>query len=142
MAVDFSLPSLTITYIPGISLTELLVRNGVPVRYRDRFNPADGSMSVSKEERLKRIQSAKLVLSRVAGSTVMSGFFAEVRKIHTAGFVWNDVKYGNVIVEETSGQAYLVDFEHSRWRQHIGPIGFWICRQRDMQLLEHFFPLP
>ena len=39
--------------------------------------------------------------------------FDQVRKIHAAGFRINDVKYGNVIIEKTTGNPYLIDFESS-----------------------------
>ncbi len=47
--------------------------------------------------------------------------FEQLQAVHRAGFIWRDVRYGNVLIEQEKRDPYLIDFDstydHSRtWR--------------------------
>ncbi len=58
---------------------------------------------------------------------------AQLRKMHEARFIWNDIKYGNVIIEEHSGKPYMIDFDWTLRYPSLGPTAWRILCERDMR---------
>ena len=59
--------------------------------------------------------------------------FSELNKIHSARFIWNDIKYGNIIIEEQSGKPYLIDFDWALRFSELGKKAFKILSNRDIE---------
>jgi hypothetical protein len=91
--VDFKNFSLTISYIPGKVLREELASSGAILRDCD----VDGNpqfIQVSEAEReIKRIEEGKKYLRYIINEEFIEKLFDQVRKIHSAGFRINDIKY-------------------------------------------------
>ena len=81
----------------------------------------------------RRVPECKRVLSDVIDSQFVELLFTELNKIHEARFIWNDIKYGNIIIEERSGEPYLIDFDWALRYPNLGKKAFRILRDRDIE---------
>ena len=133
MDVDFDDLTLTFSYISGSVLREELAKKGAVVRDRDiEDNP--GLTRLDKRKRvLNRIPEGKRVLGEVIDSKFIELIFAELSKIHKARFIWNDIKYGNIIIEEQSGKPYLIDFDWALRFPELGKNAFRFLCNRDIE---------
>jgi serine/threonine protein kinase len=111
MDVDFDNLRLTFSYILGAVLREELAKRGAVLRDRDVENNPDFKFLNAKERWLKRVQEGKRILYDVVDPKFVKSLFNEFKKIHASGFLMNDIKYGNIIIEKESGKPYLIDFE-------------------------------
>lgn len=124
--IDFGKLTLTCSLIKGVVLREELTNQGAVLRDKDvQDRPEFASLSNSAL-RLKRIEEGKRVLYDVIDAAFVEELYAELLKIHAAGVSWNDLKYGNIIIEEKTGKPYLIDFERS-----------FCCGRLDRGLLVH-----
>jgi tRNA A-37 threonylcarbamoyl transferase component Bud32 len=139
MDADFDNLTLTFSYISGPVLREELAKRGAVVRDRDiEENP--GLTRFSKRKRaIKRIPECRRVLSDVIDSQFIELIFAELNKIHEARFIWNDIKYGNIIIEERSGKPYLIDFDWALRFEELGKNAFRILSSRDIEKFNKCF---
>ncbi len=133
MDVDFDNLTLTLSYILGSVLREELAKRGAVLRDRDVDNNPDFVRLNPKEKRLKRIQEGKRVLYNVIDSQFVEDLFTELNKIHASGFILNDIKYGNIIIEKKSGKPYLIDFEAVRRYPNLGKNSFRILRNQNIK---------
>ena len=131
--VDFDNLTLTFSYISGPVLREELARRGAVVRDRDIEENPELTRSGRRKRVLNRISECRRVLSDVIDSQFIELIFAELNKIHKARFIWNDIKYGNIIIEERSGKPYLIDFDWALRFPELGKKSFRILSNRDME---------
>jgi tRNA A-37 threonylcarbamoyl transferase component Bud32 len=133
MDVDFDNLTLTFSYISGLVLREELAKKGAIVRDRDiEENPAL-TRSGRRKRVLNRISECRHVLSDVIDSQFIELIFAELNKIHQARFIWNDIKYGNIIIEQQTGKPYLIDFDWALRFEELGKRAFRILSNRDVE---------
>jgi len=133
MDVDFDNLTLTLSYILGFVLREELAKKGAFLRDRDVNSSSAFTSLDQKQKRLKRIQEGKRVLYEVIDSKFVESLFAELNKIHGFRFIWNDIKYGNIIIEKRSRKPYLVDFDWAGHYPRLGNNAFRILRDRDIE---------
>lgn len=107
MNVDWKRGTLTITFIPGDVVRELLANAGADIRDRD-----DGS-SYTREEDRRRIVTGRRLVPKVLTDEHVGNVAAGLEAIHAAGFVLEDVKFGNIILKAPAGQPIFVDFERA-----------------------------
>jgi tRNA A-37 threonylcarbamoyl transferase component Bud32 len=131
--VDFDNLTLTFSYISGRVLREELAGRGAVVRDRDIEENPGLTRSGKRKLALNRIPECRRVLSEVIDSQFIELIFAELNKIHKARFIWNDIKYGNVIIEEQSGKPYMIDFDWALRFQELGKNAFRILSDRDIE---------
>jgi len=131
--VDFDNLTLTFSYIPGRVLHEELARRGAVVRDRDiEDNPQLTRLAKRKRAR-RRVAESRRVLYDVIDSQFVEDLSAELCKVHEARFIWNDIKYGNIIIEKHSGKPYLIDFDWTLRYPNLGPTAWRILRDRDIE---------
>jgi serine/threonine protein kinase len=136
---DFEKLTITFEYVPGAVLREELARQGAIVRDRDvRIDPSYRRMS-PREQRARRIAEGRSVLDRVLDAEGIERLFGELKKIHAAGYVLHDIKYGNIILESSSGEPYFVDFDRARSYPHLSPLAFRFLRDRDYERFNQHF---
>jgi tRNA A-37 threonylcarbamoyl transferase component Bud32/SAM-dependent methyltransferase len=137
--VDFENCSLTISFIPGTVLREQLASRGATLRDRDvDDNPQ--FIRLSPEARsLKKITEGKKYLGEIVSQDFIEKLFDQVVKIHSAGFIIRDIKYGNVIVEKKTGNPYLIDFESSNNVTGTGHSVFRQLRDYDIEKFNMHF---
>lgn len=133
MDVDFDNLTLTFSYIPGPVLREKLAKRGAVVRDRDIEDNPGLTWSGKRKRAMNRIPECRRVLNEVIDSTFIELIFAELNKIHKAGFIWNDIKYGNIIIEEQSGKPFLIDFDWALRFPELGKNAFRFLRDRDIE---------
>jgi len=133
MDVDFDNFMLTFSYISGPVLREELAARGAVVRDRDIEENPGLTRSVKRKRVLNRIPECRRVLGDVIDSQFIELIFAELNKIHEARFIWNDIKYGNIIIEEQSGKPYLIDFDWALRFPELGNKAFKILSNRDIE---------
>lgn len=133
MDVDFDNLTLTFSYIAGRLLREELADRGAVVRDRDIAKNPELSQSDPKIKNRFRIKECRRVLSEAIDSQFIELVFAELEKIHKARFIWNDIKYGNIIIEEKSGKPYLIDFDWTLRYSELGENAFKILCSRDIE---------
>ena len=131
--VDFDNLTLTLSYVPGPVLKEELAGRGVVLRDRDvDENPVFNKLN-HQEQRLRRIMEGKRVLKDVVEPQLIEAIYDQMIKIHRTGFILNDIKYGNIIIEEKSGEPYFVDFELSMNCTGMGNSSFRAMRDLDIE---------
>jgi len=131
--VDFDNLTLTFSYISGPVLREELAGRGAVVRDRDIEENPELTRFGKRKRAIKRIPECRLVLGDVIDSKFIELVFAELNKIHEARFIWNDIKYGNIIIEERSGKPYLIDFDWALRFPGLGKNAFRILCDRDIK---------
>ena len=123
---------LTMTYIAGPVVREELARHGARLRDRDR---GIGNL-VSFQS---RISEGKKVLYGVVDEAFVENLYAELLKVHQAGFILEDTKYGNIIIERESGRPFLIDFEGSLHLPWLGSFGARRFRDSDTEMFNLHF---
>jgi hypothetical protein len=139
--LDVDLQALTITfeYLAGPVLREELAREGATLRDRDVALDPSYRRLPPRERHAKRIEEGKAVLGRVLDVEAIERLFAELKKIHAAGYVLHDLKFGNVILERSSGQPYFIDFDRARAYPQLSPLAFRFLRDRDYEMFNAHF---
>jgi hypothetical protein len=111
--INFHNYELTTSFIPGPVLREQLALQGAVLRDKDVFKDSTLASLPPRIQRLKRIEEGRRFLREVVDENFIERLYEQVVKIHSAGFLINDIKYGNVIIEARTGMPYLIDFENS-----------------------------
>jgi len=133
MDVDFDNLRLTFSYILGAVVREELAKRGAVLRDRDIENNPDFKFLNAKERWLKRVQEGKRILYDVVDPKFVKSLFNEFKKIHASGFLMNDIKYGNIIIEKESGKPYLIDFELASDYRNLGRHSLRILHDGDIE---------
>jgi hypothetical protein len=137
--VDFDELTITSEFIPGRVVREELARQGATVRDRDvDLDPAFRGLRPA-QRRTKSRDEGRAVLGRVMDRENVELLFSEIRKIHEAGYVLHDVKFGNVILEAVTGEPYLIDFDRARRYPEFGWLARRLLRDRDYQKFNAHF---
>jgi tRNA A-37 threonylcarbamoyl transferase component Bud32 len=108
MNVDWHSHSITMTFIRGDAVRELLAAAGAKIRDRDEPNVAY-TRSVDKQ----RIRDGRTYLPRVLSREQVRQIAEALASIHRAGFALEDVKFGNIIIEAESGAPFFIDLERA-----------------------------
>ena len=137
--LDFDGLSITMSYIAGRTLEEMLGQHGAVVRTRDIRNDAYFS-SLSSEQIVESYpREGKRHLDSVVAPQFIEDLHSEVKRIHQAGVELYDIKYGNVIIEGKTGKPFLVDFESARTYPRPHGKTFTVIRDRDTEKFNLFF---
>ena len=129
--IDFESLSITFSYIVGDVLREALVKEGAILRDRDIGLLPDYERLSSKERREERVRQGRQVLHRVLDADGIERVFDQLKKIHAAGYILHDIKYGNVIIERDSGEPYFIDFDHAMAYPALGKLKNRFLRDGD-----------
>jgi tRNA A-37 threonylcarbamoyl transferase component Bud32 len=137
MNVDWDACAITMTFVPGDVVRELLAVAGADIRDRD----SDGNYSRAMDR--QRIRSGRELVPTVLTKRHIHQVASGLNAIHEAGFVLEDVKFGNIILQAQTGEPIFVDLERAlpvsslpdRLADHL--------RQVDLRKLrEHFGEAP
>jgi len=139
MNVDFDNLTLTISYVLGSVLRENLAKRGAILRDCDVENSPDSAYHDPKKKWLRRIQEGKKFLYEVVDWQFVESLFDEIRKIHSLGFLWNDIKYGNIIIEEKTGDPYLIDFDRTSHFPWLPKSLFRVLSDQEVELFNVHF---
>ena len=131
MDIDFESLALTCSFILGTVLREALASQGALLRDRDVANNPQ-FLGLSAEEKWhKRVKEGRRVLDRVVSRRFLELLHDQLTKVHKARVFLNDVKYGNIVIEQRSGRPYLIDFDASRYLPRLSSSCFAVLRDVD-----------
>jgi SAM-dependent methyltransferase len=137
--VDFEELTITWEFIPGHVVREELARRGAILRDRDVAVDQAYRGLTPRQRRARRIEQGKSVLGRVVDADTVELLFSGIRRIHEAGYVLHDVKFGNVILEASTGEPYLIDFDRARRYPELGRLARRFLRDSDYQKFNAHF---
>jgi hypothetical protein len=134
MNVDWQSHAITMTYVRGGVVRELLAAAGAKIRDRDAPD-VQYSRSVDKQ----RIRDGRAALPGVLSRKQVADIADALASIHSAGFALEDVKFGNIIIEAESGAPIFVDLERALPISSLPSFLADHLRQIDLnKLREHF----
>jgi hypothetical protein len=107
MNVDWRAKSITTTFVPGDVVRELLAVAGADVRDRDSKGP------YSRTRDKARIRNGRELVPAIMSASDVGRVASRLKAIHSAGFVLEDVKFGNIILEKASGEPIFLDLERA-----------------------------
>ena len=137
--IDFDNLTITISFILGKVLREELAKHGAVLRDRDVKKSSDFKNLSQNEIWLKCIQEGKAVLFNVIDEQFIEGLFCQLRKVHDTGIILNDIKYGNIVIEQATGLPYWIDFDHADFFPKIGKEAYSLLRDKDIERFNLFF---
>ena len=138
--IDFDNLVMISAYIFGKVLRTELAKQGATVLDRNVNDNQEFKYLNRKERHLKRIKEGKRFLFKVIDNQFVNELHDELKKIHSNGFIYDDLKYGNIIIEKFSGKPYLIDFEESRQYHKLGKKSFMMLCDKDIEQFNlHFF---
>jgi hypothetical protein len=107
MNVDWDRHSVTTSFVPGDVVRELLASAGANIRDRDLRR------AFSRSDIRKRIRIGRDHVSTTLSAEQIGRIAAGLERIHSAGFVLEDIKFGNIILEASSGEPIFIDLERA-----------------------------
>jgi hypothetical protein len=110
--IDFDKLTLFLSFIPGKVLREEVAKRGAKIQDRDVEDKPNLTRREARAQGLWRIEEGRRRLSEVIDSNFIKDCFRQIRLAHRAGVTSLDIKYGNVIIEETSKTPFLIDFDN------------------------------
>jgi tRNA A-37 threonylcarbamoyl transferase component Bud32/SAM-dependent methyltransferase len=134
--VDFDRLSITFAYINGVVVREALAQAGAPMRDRD-VRP-DAGLSGRKIQKERR-EAGRRLIDKVLDSETIAGIGNALLAIHHAGYAFEDVKYGNVIIEARTKTPYFVDCERALPLRQFSRATAAYLRDRDAGKLNQLF---
>jgi hypothetical protein len=111
LGVDFERLSITFAYIDGVVVREALAQAGAPMWDRD-VRPDRAAFGDRRIQQERRVAGRRLVDKVLDGETI-ARIGKALLAIHRAGYTFEDVKYGNVIIEARTNTPYFVDCERA-----------------------------
>ena len=106
MNVDWDSHTITITFVPGGVVREMLAEAGADIR--DRTLETAYTRSIDKE----RIRRGRERVPEVLSNWHVSRIAAALDAIHDAGYALEDVKFGNIILN-AQGEPVFIDLERA-----------------------------
>jgi hypothetical protein len=107
MNVDWVANSITETFVPGHVIRELLAAAGANIRDRDLNEP------FSRARQRDRVRVGLQYVPKIISNEQIVAIAAGLNAIHWAGFVLEDFKFGNIILEANSGDPVFIDLERA-----------------------------
>jgi tRNA A-37 threonylcarbamoyl transferase component Bud32 len=106
MNVDWHAHTMTIAFVPGNVVREMLAEAGADIR--DRTLESAYTRSIDKE----RIRRGRKLVPQVLPDWQVARIAAALSAIHEAGYALEDVKFGNIILDR-EGEPVFIDLERA-----------------------------
>lgn len=137
--IDFENLSITISFINGLNLEELLYQNGARIRDRDYINDVHLASLSTEDGWNWYIQEGRKALTNSIDSSFINDLYAEIQRSHRAGIELYDIKYDKVIVEAANDRPFMVDFDSTLDYSGTGEKTFSVMRDRDTEKFNLLF---
>jgi Methyltransferase domain len=135
--VDFERLSITFAYVNGVVVREALAQAGAPMRDRD-VRPGRAGLGDRSIQQERRVAGRRLV-DKVVDPETIARIGDALLAIHRAGYTLEDVKYGNVIIEEATNTPYFIDCERALPLRQFPHTTATYLRDRDADKLNRLF---
>ena len=137
LGVDFERLSITFAYVHGAVLREALAVAGARIRDRDVV-PTRSFVSRRRQQRQRMLLGRHLV-PQIIDADIVGRIGEALLAVHRAGYVLEDIKYGNVILESTTKTPYFVDFERAMPLRLFSHGTAAYLRDRDAEKINQHF---
>ncbi len=137
--VDFDKQNLTTSFIQGPVLRDALEARGARLKTNEISDVSLPSEKNRSHIHQLRSSEGTRLLNEVLNEQTLEHLFQELQQFHAAGVIGNDIKYGNVILEERSGEPYWIDFDHAFFYPNTHLPSFRVIRDRDIEKFNTFF---
>jgi len=137
--IDFDRNILYISYIPGMTLRDMIAGSGARILDRHNKISRDHQRESDNQRWLKRVAEGKKYVRQVIDESMIDLIYDKVSEIHSHGVCLYDIKYGNILVEEKTKEPYFVDFENCILFDNSKGILFKIIQRYDLYLLDLHF---
>ena len=108
--IDLERHTLVMGWVPGRELRLALHEAGAVLLDRD-VTKEPGYAALSRAaRRAQQVERGQPHLPRVLPEGAADAIFDQLRCVHGAGFIWKDLKYGNMLLGD-DGRAWLLDFD-------------------------------
>jgi hypothetical protein len=121
------------SYLPGRVLREDLAQAGARVRNRDR-----AAGETPRESWQRAIASGVEALPRVMSGDLIAQLAADLRRIHDAGVMVFDIKWGNVVIAG-DGQPWWLDFHLAEVHAELPRESFAVLGDLDFEKFNRSF---
>ena len=139
---DLGKRTLTMSYVPGVVLREALVRKGARLLDKQLGKQSEYPASERSQVEQRRIDEALGVMDQVIDAAGIAAIHEQIRRIHDAGYALVDIKYGNIILEKSTGKPFLLDFESAICLKELYSRSVAaFLKQRDMDQFHRIFGL-
>jgi tRNA A-37 threonylcarbamoyl transferase component Bud32 len=137
--VDYDRLTITFSYIPGPTVREKLFDIGAVIIDHTLLSNPELQKIPGSLRWLIQTENKSETLYTVVDKQFSRDLLNEIKKIHDCDVFISDLKYGNIIIEKTSHQPYLLDFDQSRdiseFRNYIKKFQ----KNKDIQLFNRLF---
>jgi hypothetical protein len=106
MNVDWAAGFVTVSFIAGDVVREMLALAGAPMRDRDHG-------TCGRAENGRRTAEGRRAVPEVVSARTVAQISSALTAIHSAGFALEDVKYGNIILERHTREPFFIDLERA-----------------------------
>lgn len=139
MAIDFDKLTLTISYIKGDPLDDLIAKTEAETIYKDTEKGGNLVTLVSGQRRSRNIQQGSISLEGILDKTRIDELLAQLKKIHHSKIILKDIKYGNVMIERNTGKGFWIDFDYTRYYSNVSKPTFAFLRDIDIERFNFLF---
>jgi tRNA A-37 threonylcarbamoyl transferase component Bud32/SAM-dependent methyltransferase len=134
---DFERLSITFAYIHGMVIREALAVAGARIRDHD-MEPSQSFVGRRRQQRQRLLRGRQLV-PQVVDADAIRRISEALLGVHRAGYVLEDIKYGNVIIESTTRTPYFIDFERAMPLRLFSRDTAVYMRDRDAEKINQHF---
>jgi len=131
--IDVKRCRLTTSFIQGKVLREELAKAGAVLRDRDVVGHQEYHGLCAEALRLRRIEAGRKILHQVASQNLADKLYQMLQDIHSVGMTPMNIKYGNILVDEASGEPWLIDFDGASPMIRWGKFLFSLLRDHDTE---------
>jgi len=137
--VDYDHLTITFSYIPGPTIREKLFDIGAVIIDHTVLSNPELEKIPGSLRWLIQTENKSETLYTVIDKQFSRDLLNEIKKIHACDVFISDLKYGNIIIEKTSHQPYLLDFDQSRDISKYGDYSKKFQKNKDIQLFNKLF---
>lgn len=139
MAIDFDKLTLTMSYIKGDPLDDLIAKVEAETIYKNSEKDGNLVTLVSGQKRTRNIQQGTLPLDDILDKKQITDMLDHLQKILRGRIILKDIKYGNVIIERKTGKPFWIDFDFSRYYPKASKGTFAFLRDMDIERFNLLF---
>ena len=137
--LDFKTTCLSISFIKGKVLREELAIAGALLRDCDVAVQPECRALSAEALHSRRIEAGRRLLLNVVTDDFLENLYRTLQRVHRAGVALMDVKFGNILIEATSREPWLIDFDKASSPWLFGKFLFSLLRDYDTEQFNSIF---
>ena len=137
--VDYDHLTIIFSYIPGPTIREKLFDIGAVIIDQTLLTNPELHKIPGNLRWLIQTENKSETLYKIIDRQFSEDLLSEIKKIHDCDVFISDLKYGNIIIEKTSHEPYLLDFDQSRDISKFGNYIKKFQKDKDIKLFDSLF---